>query len=327
MLNLRNTVNKIGFWGRKHSPELLIAGAIVSGIGAIATAIIATVKLNKVVEPCNKNIEEIKISLIEHQKENNVPAIKEDKKLLALAYGRTALKIAALYAPSALLFATSVACNLGSHKIMKGRNLALAAACTTLDSSYKAYRERVKEKLGEEAEEKIYQGTTKKKITVKDPETGKEETKTIKGTSLENHGNAWDVMFDESSRCWEPNATRNFEFLAIQQRTANYTLRMRGYIFLYEVYELLGITKEVVGDQKWRAAHYMGWMFDPEDNSRDSFVDFGICEPKTDIPTKKTNLQLTTNEPSFWLNMNVDGDILSGNDNKRVFTETVKRGY
>ena len=102
---------------------------------------------------------------------------------------------------------------------------------------------------------------------------------------------------------------------------------MRGYIFLYEVYELLGITKEVVGDQKWRAAHYIGWMFDPEDNSRDSFVDFGICEPKTDIPTKKTNLQLTTNEPSFWLNMNVDGDILSGNDNKRVFTETVKRGY
>lgn len=324
MLNLRNTVNKIGFWGRKHSPELLIAGAIVSGIGAIATAIIATVKLNKVVEPCNKNIEEIKMSLSEHQKENNVPAIKEDKKLLALAYGRTALKIAALYAPSALLFATSVACNLGSHKIMKGRNLALAAACTTLDSSYKAYRERVKEKLGEEAEEKIYQGTTKKKITVKDPETGKEETKTIKGTSLENHGNAWDIMFDESSRCWEPNALRNFEFLTIQQRTANYTLKNKGYLKLSEVYDLLGITCEVVGKTKYLAAQSQGWLYKPDDPTRDSFVDFGICEPKTDIPTKKTNLQLTTNEPSFWLSMNVDGDILNGPIN---ISDTVRRGY
>ncbi len=35
---------------------------------------------------------------------------------------------------------------------MKSRNLALAAACTTLEQSYRAYRDRVKEKLGEEFE-------------------------------------------------------------------------------------------------------------------------------------------------------------------------------
>lgn len=326
MLNLRHSFNKFAFWGRKHGPELLIAGAIVSGVGAIATAIISTIKLNKVLEPCNKKIDLVKNNLNQHKKDNNPDIIKEDKKQLALAYGHAALKIAALYTPSVLFFATSVGCMLGSHKIMKGRNLALAAACTTLDTSYKAYRERVKEKLGDEAEEKIYQGITKKKVTTTNPETGKEETKTIKGTSIPTHGNAWDVMFDESSRCWEPSSTRNYEFLTLQQSYSNNRLKQRGYLFLYEVFEDLGLTKEIVGDDKWRAAHYIGWMYDPEDKNRDSFVDFGISEPGTRIPTAKSNLQITTNEPSFWLSMNVDGDILSG-ERGRVFTETTRKGY
>ena len=112
----------------------------------------------------------------------------------------------------------------------------------------------------------------------------------------------------------------------IQQGVANNRLKARGYLFLYEVYEDLGLTQEILGADKWRAAHYVGWIYDPSDSSRDSFVDFGIAIPNTATPTDKSNLQITTNEPSFFLSMNVDGDILSG-DNKRVFTETARRGY
>ena len=43
--------NKIGFWGKKHTPELLIASGIISAAAAIATAIYSTTKLNDQLKP------------------------------------------------------------------------------------------------------------------------------------------------------------------------------------------------------------------------------------------------------------------------------------
>ena len=162
MMNIGTFLSKVNFWGKKHSPELLIAGSIVSMAASVALAIYSTTKLDKTLEPFNKKIDQIKKDLKDDNKiQNNEIDVKESKKELALTYGKAALKITALYLPSALFFTSSVACTLGSHKIMKSRNLALAAACTTLEQSYRAYRDRVKEKLGEEAEEKIFKNIYK----------------------------------------------------------------------------------------------------------------------------------------------------------------------
>ena len=61
--NIKLTISKTGFWFRKHSAELLVAGAIVSGAGAIVTAIISTKKLDKTLKPFNDKIDSIKKDL------------------------------------------------------------------------------------------------------------------------------------------------------------------------------------------------------------------------------------------------------------------------
>ena len=180
MMNIGTFLSKVTFWGKKHSPELLIAGSIFSMTASIALAIYSTTKLDKTLEPFNNKIDQIKKDIKDDNKiQNKEIDIKESKKELALTYGKAALKVTALYLPSALFFTSSIACILGSHKIMKSRNLALAAACTTLEQSYKAYRDRVKNKLGEEAEEKIYRDIYKEEKEIVDPVTGKTKKKKV----------------------------------------------------------------------------------------------------------------------------------------------------
>lgn len=322
-MKLKLLASKAVFWCRKNSPKLLIVGAITSFSLSLASAIYSTTKLNKVTKPYLGNIERIRNDL----KDPTCPVpVKENRKALALEYGRLVGKLAILYLPSTLFFGTGVACTLGSHKIMSNRNIALAATCATIDNGFKAYRERVKEKLGEEAEEKLYQNISKEKQNIVDPETGKTKAKSVAAPHL-NLDEQFNVIFDQSNRNFETNALRNFDFLMCQQRVLNLKLINQGYLFLSDVYDTLGFTAEILGPEKARASHILGWMYDPFDTSKNSFVDFGLCEPGTMQPNKKVKEAIVANEPVFWLSMNVDGDILTGENGKRIFTETTKRGY
>lgn len=319
------TFYKVGFWARKHSPELLLAGAIVTMAGSVVSAVIATTKLNKTLKPYNDKIDSIKSKMKDDDAKNEVVSIKECKKELTFTYLKAGLQVAKLYLPSVLCFGTGVTCMFGSHKIMKGRNLALAAAYTTLENSYNAYRKRVKDKVGDDVEDQIFKDIRKEKVEVVDPKTGKTKT-VVKEVPHAGKDKAWDVMYDCANVGWERDAVLNFRFLIGQQAWLNEKLRRQGYLFLSDVYDALGYDVGMLGAERAQASHILGWIYDPMDKSIDSYVSFGLTQPGTDVALPDVAKQIELNEPNFWLSLNVDGDILSGKNGRKMYTSFAKRG-
>lgn len=325
-LKLPTAFYKAGFWTKKHSPELLLAGAIVTMAGSVVSAVVATTKLNKTLKPYNARISTIKLKMKDDNAiQNGVVSVKECKKELTSTYFKAGLQIAKLYLPSVLCFGTGVTCMFGSHKIMKGRNLALAAAYTTLENGYNAYRQRVKDEVGDDAEERIYKDIRKEKVEVVDPKTGKTKTVT-KEVPHAGKDKVWDVMWDCANIGWERDAVLNFRFLIGQQAYLNEKLRRQGYLFLSDVYDALGYDVELLGAERAQASHILGWIYDPMDKSIDSYVSFGLTQPGSDIALPNIAKQIEMNEPNFWLSLNVDGDILSGKNGRKVYTSFAKRG-
>ena len=88
-------------------------------------------------------------------------------------------------------------------------------------------------------------------------------------------------------------------FLKAEQNYANDRLRARGYLFLNEVYERLGI-------KQTKAGQIVGWVYDTKEPIGDNYVDFGIYN--TNI--EKTRDFVNGYENVILLDFNVDGNIL-----------------
>ena len=97
------------------------------------------------------------------------------------------------------------------------------------------------------------------------------------------------IIFDERSYGWSNLQRINLIFLKQQESFFNELLRKRGYLFLRDVYEGLGlpITKE---------SCIVGWIYDEKNNKiGDNFVAFDIRE---------------TNSSNYIVDFNVDGEII-----------------
>ena len=138
------TFNKIGFQLQKKSPELLVAAGVVGVVVSAVMACQATPKALKVAEKTGDDMDRI-----QNAEESGVtPAgelyTQEDARNDRIqVYSHTGFQYVKLYAPAVLLGAASITCILTSHKILRKRNMALAAAYATLDQSFKDYRGRV----------------------------------------------------------------------------------------------------------------------------------------------------------------------------------------
>lgn len=322
-----NAFNKTKFWTKKHSPELLIAGGIIMAAGAIVSACIATKKADKILEPATKQISDIHANLKDTFKINNEQVdVKEEKHKLAKVYAKTGGKLLLVYSPSILMFAASVSCILGSHNIMKGRNLALAAAYTTLDNGYKAYRKRVKEKLGDAAEEVIYKDIREENKEVAD-KNGELKMKNTSTAHVTKNADPYCALYSCGNRGWERSAVLNYDYLMAQQAYLNHKLQSQGFLFLSDVYDALGFDANMLGVDKIRASHILGWIYDPKDFSRDNYVSFGLTD-KHGLTKDPISAQIRSNEPDFWLEFNCDGDILnlSKDPNKKTFSQYAKEG-
>lgn len=321
-MNLKLFMSKTMFWCRQHSPELLTASSIVGTSFAVGYSVYATTKLPQTLEPHKANLKRIRDDLHDDNKiQNEIVSVKDLKKDMAKEYVKLTGRLIKLYAPALLGYALSVSCSIGSNHILRNRNLALAAAYTTLEKGYEAYRGRVKEKLGEEAEEKLFRNVKKEVVEMVDPKTGKVTKKTIE-KAHDNKDENFTVMFDAGNPSWDRDAHVNYDFLMSTQAHMNMKLQKYGYLFLSDVYEALGFDVSQLGPMKARASHYIGWIYDPKDNTRDNYVSFGLTNKGTNVALPNVSKQIEMNEPSFWLSFNVDGDILSGSG--KIFANYAK---
>ena len=298
-------LQKTGMKLKKHSPEILIVTGVTGVVVSTVLACKATTKLDTILEPAKEDL--VKIRKASDDPELADKYSKEDsRKDLTIIYVQTGVKIAKLYAPAFILGTASIASIVMSNNILRKRNVALAAAYTTLDKGFKAYRSRVVERYGEEVDFELKNNVKSRKIeeTVID-ENGKEK-KVKKTVGVVEEIGDWAIYFDDtfSGYCRTPGY--NEMFLRGQQHFANDKLRAHGCLFLNEVYELLGLPWE--NDKRHKAGQVIGWVYDPknEDENSDNFVDFGIREVYR--PAKHDPNEV---EKVILLDFNVDGDIWS----------------
>lgn len=301
--SVSKVIHKTDFKLKKYSPEIL---AVTGTIGVITSAVMAckaTTKASEILEESKKNIDAIH-DCVENQEliETGKYSPEDAKKDLAITYVQTGVKFAKLYAPSVILGTLSLGCMLASNNILRKRNVALAAAYTTIDKSFKKYRGNVVERFGEAVDKELKYGIKAKKVeeTVTDPETGK--TKKVKKTidvidDLDGYSE-YARFFDDGCKGWEKDAESNLMFLRAQQQYANDLLRSRGYLFLNEVYNMLGI-------QISKAGQVVGWVYDPDSSEFQNWVDFGMY----DVNKPKARDFVNGYERSILLDFNVDGNI------------------
>lgn len=141
---------------KKHAPTALVVGGIATIIGGTVLACRKTVKMKKVVDDTKEDIEEIQAALSSVNPEDPDYTEKDCKKDVRKVYVRAAVSTAKTYAiPAGIIFAGS-AMVLCGHNILRKRYSALSAAYVTLSSGFEAYRARVRDKIGEDEEYKLY---------------------------------------------------------------------------------------------------------------------------------------------------------------------------
>lgn len=301
MKTVGGAFNKVSFQLKKHSPEILVVAGVVGTVASAVMACKATTKISTIIDKTKEDVDNIHKCLEDESlAEEYTP--DDSRKDLTIVYIQTGVKLAKLYAPSVILGALSITGILASNNILRKRNVALAAAYATVDQGFKDYRKRVVDRFGEQIDRELkYNIKAKKFETIEvDPETGKE--KKVKETvdiADPNTYSDYARFFDESCTGWEKNSEYNLMFLRAEQNYANDRLKARGYLYLNEVYERLGIPGT-------KAGQIVGWVYNPDKPNGDNYVDFGIY----DIAREKSRDFVNGYERAILLDFNVDGNIL-----------------
>ena len=293
--------NKAGMKAKKHSPEILVGAGVVGVVASAVMACRATTKLSGILDEGKGQVEQIHGYVEEHGFSEKYTE-EDSKKDLAIVYAQTGVKLVKLYAPAVILGGVSIAAILGGHNILRKRNIALSAAYVAVDKSFKEYRSRVVDRFGKELDKELRYNIKAKEFeeTVVDAK-GKEkvEKKTVNVVEDPNMYSDYARFFDESCVGWEKDPELNLMFLKKQQNYANDRLKAKGYLFLNEVYEMLGL-------QPSKAGQVVGWIYDEKHPIGDNFVDFGIY----DINREKNRDFVNGYERTILLDFNVDGNIL-----------------
>ena len=301
---LTRKIHKVGFELKKHSPEILVTAGVVGTVATTVMACKATTKAGDILDEFNSNMDDIN-KVVEMGKEEYTEDVM--KKDIAIVYVQTGVKFAKLYAPSVALGALSITSILAGHNILRKRNVALAAAYATIDKSFKEYRGRVVERFGKELDHELrYNIKAKEFEEVQTDDKGKE--KVVKNTvqvSELNEISDYAKFFDEGCNGWTKDPEANLLFLKKQQTYANNRLKANGYLFLNEVYEMLGIPRT-------KAGQVVGWIYDEKNPVGDNYVDFGIYDTNKNTKWANANKDFVNGyERSILLDFNVDGDILN----------------
>lgn len=297
LTSVNRTAHKVGLKIKKHSPEILVVVGVAGVITSAVMACKATTKATDVIEEHKKEMDDIHFVSETKPEKYSEEDLQKDT---VIVYTQTAVKLAKLYGPSVAIGAASIACIIGSHNILTKRNAALAAAYTAVDKTFKEYRNRVVDRFGKEVDKQLRYNIKAKEFeeTTVD-ENGNEKTETVTKDVAEIHSSDYAKFFDESCPGWTKDAEQNKYFLLCQQNYANEMLKAQGYLFLNDVYKLIGVPAT-------RAGQIVGWVYDEKNPVGDNYIDFNIM----DINSERARAFVNGYERSILLDFNVDGNIL-----------------
>lgn len=297
LTKMNRKINRLKMKGRKYSPEILLILGLAGVVTSTVLACVATTKIPAIKEKKDDLIEEMHLDL-ETVNDENLPEIKKQTTAI---YFKTGARYVGLYAPAVVVGGLSLSMLVMSNVILRKRLIGVSAAYATISASFKEYRSRVETRYGADVEKEIRYNIQPKEITttVLDAK-GKEKDKkeTVK------------VMMDNGpcdfARIWGPGCPscskdpfNNLTYLRCQQSAANKKLQMQGYLFINDVYAMLGFPKIKEGQ-------VAGWIYDPENPNIDNKVDFGIFDVNKEGSAEFVNGYTM----STVLDFNIDGNIL-----------------
>lgn len=243
---------------QKHSPTILFAVGVTTGLATVVTACRATLKVEDIIVDAQKkkaNMAEGRALQLANYDE------KAYNRDLVVLYTQTSVKFAKLYGPAFILGVTSVACLTQSHRILTNRNAALGAAYAAVDKAFNQYRGRVIEEHGEEKDREYRFG---KETSTQVVET-KNGPKKVQRTHAGDGGTVYARFFGEDNFNYTASAPEyNVAFLRGVQTFANQRLQAKGHLFLNDVYRDLGMEDSKEGS-------IVGWIAKEGD-----VIDFGI---------------------------------------------------
>lgn len=297
MKKLNNATGSVGLQLKKHSPEILMGVGVVSFFGTIILACRATTRAEEILDKHAHEMENIKEAAAVAEADD----MYDDRKDKIIVYTHTATDMAKLYAPAIAAGTLTLGCFLKAYSIINGRYLGVVAAYNGLSLAFDAYRQRVKEELGDQMDRHFRYGCTEDTIEVstdkgdgKGFKTTKEKVENTDRGSISQYAK----FFDRSCPEWDENASFNMRWLRANETAANDILNSRGHIFLNEVYDMIGLPHTSEGAM-------VGWLEKGRKGSGDGYVDFGLYDPNNDSARRFVNGE----DNVVLLDFNVDGII------------------
>lgn len=275
-MKFSRVIGKTKLFFIKHAPEILIGTGVIGTVASTVMAVKATPKAQERILEMHEEVETM-----------------TDKKEIAKTKVKCYIGVAKDYAPAAIVEGASVTCILAGTGKFKKRNAALASSCAAIDGAFKEYRDRVAERFGSEVESEIRHNV--KKETIEIDENG--EKKTVEVNSLQNYSE-FAKFYQAGCTGWTKDPEQNLWELKKFESWCNDKLRDQGYLFLNEVYDMLGLPRT-------KGGQIYGWIYEENNEHGDNVVDFGIYKA-----TDKTMDFVNGYENVILLDFNVDGNIL-----------------
>jgi hypothetical protein len=307
-------VGKQMLTAKHHSPTALMAVGVVGFGATVYFACKASLQVGDILDKGQAKIE----ADAEHMNKSfevSHDGTEKDKERFEAVLDKhtfrvkmhTAIEVAKAYAPATFFGIVTIAAFTGSHIILKRRNAAATAALAIAHKGFNDYRARVREELGDEKDLEFRFGVAEREI-VEETETGPVVT-TIKGLDQEaikraiEKGETYARIFDPENENWREGPHENQYFIKMVLGHARDALEIHGYLFLSDVYDMLGF-------KRTKASTQVGWIRDKGINPvtgkmNDGYVDFGLWAQGM----HKGKEWINGNQDAFLLDFNVDGPI------------------
>lgn len=253
---IQRTINLTRFHISNHAPEILSGLGVIGVVSGFGLCVKASFKAKDIVDDEGLTKESVK-------------------------------KAASNYITPAMATATGIGAFMSSNKILKTRYLALGAAYTALDRSFRAYRRNVEDTLNTSLDTKFRYGG--EELTIEeDSETRQVILREINADGFSDYAR----YFTRSSAPEQFDKDMSLNVLMIEQieEYANLKLGKQGFLFLNDVYEMLGLSKTLAGQS-------VGWLLGNGDNY------IVIRHPMVNRRT------VNGVKPTLVVDFNVDGDI------------------
>lgn len=282
-----------------HWPAIV---TIVS-VGGIAYGVYKmckdSTKLNEVMEPHRKMEESIVDS---HNK--GVIDDAEFKKKIGMAKIEQAKDVAKLYAPGFLLVASSTLGFLFSNRELGKRVVNAQNMALQYHDSYQKLKQNVQNAIGKKATQAVEHQINSGVKTVEDENTGKKIEKDFRYMTVDGDmisASIYSVFFNNTCNGFDEDSRKNnYEYLKSLEHDMNNRLRRKGYLWLSDVYNALGI----VPDNYNEAIKNSGWI-DPNGKFGYLIKDTnGICKYEDKIDFCLNDIELhkyDNNEDPIWL--------------------------